>query len=403
MKNRILEALWFPVNEDNLHLRSEQIRVRLRSYMSMIGGQGILLAIFDSIMWNVQPRAALLMYNAVWVLVATIEVVWWWQNRDRVNSIQECTRWHIVFNTFTGAFALFWGAAAIWLFPADLIHQVLLLMLLLGLAAASVSTNTVYQSTFYIWIIGVLVPPIVHFAIVGDGVHWSIAGFATLYFAVLIKSGGEVSAVFLDALGQRIDKERVIEQLLEQQDIANQARSNAESLARIDHLTGLYNRRAFYEIAGPLWSAALRSNRDISVILLDIDHFKMINDNYGHTFGDKVLESVASILRASAREADVVARWGGEEFILILPETNLEAAMTLAERLRASISTMRIDYEHKALSITASFGVVQRAGTCLSIDELTSRADKCLYQAKAEGRNRVSDRSAAASIEALGS
>lgn len=381
-----------PINADNLHLRSEQIRLRLRNYPSMIGGQAVLLVILDWIMWDVLPHAALLMYDAVWVLASSVESAWWWRNRDRINTVQECTRWHIAFVGFTSFFGLFWGGVAFWLFPADLIHQMLMLMLLLGLAGASVSTNTVYPLSFYVWIVGVMVPPILKFASVGDEAHWAIAGFATLYFAVLIKGGGEVGDAFLDALTQRFDKERVIQELLVQQSIANQARSDAEHLARTDHMTGLNNRRAFNEIVSPLWSTALRSNRDVSLILLDIDHFKVLNDNYGHAFGDKVLGSVASILAVSAREGDVLARWGGEEFILFLPETNLKAAIALAERLRVSISEMRIDYGQAPLSITASFGVVQRADSCLTVDELTSSADKCLYQAKSEGRNRVCDR-----------
>jgi diguanylate cyclase (GGDEF)-like protein len=400
MKNDILEAIWFPINTDNLHLRSEQIRLRLRNYLSMIGGQAVLLVIFDWIMWGVLPHATLLMYDALWALAASVELVWWWRNHERINTVQECNRWHIAFITFTGFLALFWGGMAFWLFPDDLIHQMLLLMLLLGLASASVSTNTVYPISFYVWIVGVMVPPILHFASVGDAVHWAIAGFATLYFAVLIKGGGEVGDAFLDALRLRFDKERVIQELLVQQAIANQARSDAEHLARTDHLTGLNNRRAFYEAVSPVWSTALRSNRDVSLILLDIDHFKVLNDNYGHAFGDRVLGSVASVLEVSAREGDVVARWGGEEFILFLPETNLKSAMALAERLRASISEMRIDYGQTPLSITASFGVVQRAESCQSVDELTSRADKCLYQAKSEGRNRVCDSFAARANEA---
>ncbi len=380
------------INADNLHLRSEQIRLRLRNYSSMIAGQAALLVIFDWIMWDVLPHATLLMYDAAWALVSSVELVWWWRNRDRINTVQECTRWHIAFIVFTGFFALFWGGMAFWLFPDDLIHQMVLLMLLLGLAGASVSTNTVYPLSFYIWIVGVMVPPILRFASEGDQVHWAIAGFATLYLAVLIRGGGVVGDAFLDALRQRFDKERVIQELLVQQSIANEARSEAELLARTDLLTGLNNRRAFYEIATPVWSSGLRNNRNVSAILLDIDHFKVLNDNYGHALGDKVLQSVASILAVSARGGDVVARWGGEEFILLLPETNLQAAKALAERLRVLISEMRVECGQTPLAITASFGVVQRTESCLTIDELTSRADRCLYQAKSEGRNRVCDR-----------
>lgn len=389
MKNKFLSEIWFPITSDNLHLRSEQIRLRLKSYLSMIGGQALLLILFDLIMWNVLPHSTLLMYDLVWALVASVELVWWWRNRERVNTVQECARWHIAFVVFTGFFAVFWGGTALWMFPADFIHQILLVMLLLGLAGASVSTNTIYPISFYIWILGVLVPPILRFSSMGDEVHWAIAGFITLYFLVLIKSGGEVADAFRNALMQRFDKERVIQELVAQQTLVNQACSDAERLARKDYLTGLNNRRAFYEIAGPIWSTALRNNRDVSVILLDIDHFKKINDTYGHSFGDQVLVWVASILAHSAREGDVVARWGGEEFILFMPETNLKAAVAFAERLRVLISEGYIEHAKGGISITSSFGVAQRNASCESIEEVTSMADKCLYQSKRDGRNLV--------------
>ena len=164
----------------------------------------------------------------------------------------------------------------------------------------------------------------------------------------------------------------------------------AERMARIDPLTGLNNRRAFYEVTKPIWGNALRNRRDVSVILFDIDKFKTINDNYGHAAGDEVLVAIASMLAQSAREGDVVARWGGEEFILFLPETNLDAAIAMAERLRVAISEKRMMHAKGEISFTASFGVAQRSESCASIEELTSVADKCLYQSKHEGRNRVS-------------
>jgi diguanylate cyclase (GGDEF)-like protein len=126
------------------------------------------------------------------------------------------------------------------------------------------------------------------------------------------------------------------------------------------------------------------------VIELDVDRFKQINDTHGHGCGDEVLIAVANILARSARDGDVLARWGGEEFILLLPETNLDAAITLAERLRVVISEMRLNCQGKEISFTASFGVAQRTAECESMEAIISIADDFLYQAKREGRNRVS-------------
>ncbi len=172
--------------------------------------------------------------------------------------------------------------------------------------------------------------------------------------------------------------------------ILHSEKSRAELMAKSDPLTSLNNRRAFYDISRPIWSTSLRSRRDVSIIMLDIDNFKNINDGYGHNCGDEVLIAVGSILARSAREGDVLARWGGEEFILLLPETKLDSAVALAERLRMAIAGMHIASAKGTVSFTASFGVAEREESCNSINELVAKADELLLQAKRAGRNQVS-------------
>lgn len=166
------------------------------------------------------------------------------------------------------------------------------------------------------------------------------------------------------------------------------ARLEAEQLARIDPLTGLFNRRAFVEHAGPVLSTAQRGGRPLAVILLDIDHFKAINDSRGHEAGDRTIEAVAALLAATSRAGDVVARWGGEEFIALLPETDAERAAILAERLRAEIAAHAFGSTENPLAVTASFGIAARRGD-ESLDDLIRAADHRLYAAKEGGRNRV--------------
>ncbi len=229
MKKTVLESLRFPVNADNLHIVSEQIRSRLKNYLSMISSQLALLAIFNWLMWSVLSHAALFWYDVLGGLAWSVELLWWWRMRHRTESLEDCTRWHFAFISFTGFLALFWGSSALWLFPPDLIYQSVLLMLLMGLAAASVSTNTVYPASFYVWITGVLVPPIARCISMDGEVYQATAVFIALYYAVLLKSGSEVAGAFRDALVQRMGKERVIQQLVAQQAVVNQARADAES------------------------------------------------------------------------------------------------------------------------------------------------------------------------------
>lgn len=172
--------------------------------------------------------------------------------------------------------------------------------------------------------------------------------------------------------------------------VSQQEKFHAEQMANVDPLTGLNNRRAFYRIAQPIWSNALRKRRGVAAIMLDIDWFKQINDRYGHACGDEVLVALASILAKSARDGDVLARWGGEEFLLFLPETDLDAAIAIAERLRLAVAGAQVSCQSQTITFTASFGVAQRTAQDMSMDELVSAADEYLYRSKREGRNRVS-------------
>jgi len=161
---------------------------------------------------------------------------------------------------------------------------------------------------------------------------------------------------------------------------------NLEESASKDYLTDLYNRRKFNTILNYEISQINRyNNRNLSLILLDIDSFKSLNDTYGHDFGDKVLIDIAKILQISCRDSDVIARWGGEEFAIALPETTIEKGYIVAEKIRRSIETFLFPHD---LTITCSIGLAQ-FHTTDSYESLFKRADEALYTAKASGKNKV--------------
>jgi diguanylate cyclase (GGDEF)-like protein/PAS domain S-box-containing protein len=156
-----------------------------------------------------------------------------------------------------------------------------------------------------------------------------------------------------------------------------------------DHLTGLANRRAFFE-AGELEMGRYRhAPRPTSLIVIDIDHFKQINDSHGHPGGDAVLRHLAVAARAVFREVDVVARVGGDEFAALLPSTDLEGAATVAERLRASIAAHEVHIDGARIAYTVSIGAAEMDEDIAILDDLIKRADQALYAAKACGRNRA--------------
>jgi diguanylate cyclase (GGDEF)-like protein len=176
------------------------------------------------------------------------------------------------------------------------------------------------------------------------------------------------------------------EALSEKIRLLEEANATISHLAATDELTGLYNRRFFNESLTKSLSSARRHSFTVSLIMVDLDNFKTVNDTYGHSAGDRVLQKFADILRSLARTDDVYARWGGEEFIILLTHTACDGAADLAERVRSTVESECVHVT--SLVVTASFGVVElKEGE--DEEALIKRADKALYRAKREGRNRV--------------
>jgi diguanylate cyclase (GGDEF)-like protein len=175
-------------------------------------------------------------------------------------------------------------------------------------------------------------------------------------------------------LASEVEKRRETEALLEQQ-------------ATTDHLTGIFNRSRMSELLHDEWNRVTRYGEPFSLIMFDIDHFKQVNDTLGHHAGDRVLVELTQRVKLVLRESDIFARWGGEEFLLLLPETNLEGAEEVAERCRHAFSTTPVN---GVGTVTASFGVVAYRDEDGSLEHLLQRADAALYEAKHGGRDRVS-------------
>ena len=169
-----------------------------------------------------------------------------------------------------------------------------------------------------------------------------------------------------------------------------QRQRDLDRMTRQDGLTGLFNRKTFTELTQMELERAKRQGTPTSLLLVDLDHFKKINDTHGHPAGDAVLRHVATLLGTGVRNTDLVGRLGGEEFIILLPATTMESAQRLAEKLRQRLQTSPVLWIGKPIQITASFGLaVSTPFLTLAFDALYNSADKALYRAKSSGRNRV--------------
>ncbi len=167
-------------------------------------------------------------------------------------------------------------------------------------------------------------------------------------------------------------------------------KESAQLHARTDYLTGVFNRRHFTELVERELAKAIRYRQPLSLLMIDIDHFKSVNDTWGHHSGDIVLQKVAHLIRDTLREVDILARMGGEEFAAVLVETNTEQAMEVAQRLRTAIAASAIDLPAgQPVQITVSIGLARLAGQDNTLENLLRKADQALYRAKQSGRNNV--------------
>lgn len=172
--------------------------------------------------------------------------------------------------------------------------------------------------------------------------------------------------------------------------LVKEQREKVRQLARRDQLTGLYNRREFESRFEEEFERARRYDLNLAVLMLDLDHFKEVNDTYGHQAGDTVLQRVGQVMKSSSRQVDIAGRYGGEEFTMVLPETDEDGGANVAERVKDKVEQLDFETEDgEAFSVTTSIGVAGLRGNERNHEDLIRRADEALYRAKEAGRNRV--------------
>ncbi len=187
-----------------------------------------------------------------------------------------------------------------------------------------------------------------------------------------------VCLIFYDVTGVAVNKR--------QRESAN---TKLQELALRDGLTGLLNRRYWESCLEHEFARYQRYDNQVSLVMMDIDQFKKINDSFGHQAGEEVIRTAARLTEQLARETDFCGRYGGEEFAILLPDTSLEGAEQFAERLRESIERQQIEHQGTPLTFTVSVGVAGITPDIEKYQDLIERADKALYRSKAEGRNRT--------------
>jgi diguanylate cyclase (GGDEF)-like protein len=270
-----------------------------------------------------------------------------------------------------------WGIGALVLMAKDdMLSQAITLLFAVGMAGSAVSTYSAYRSMTLTAIGLVLLPSTTWMLLQPLPMQRGLALSTLLFSVFVIRATRELSNALQTSF-------RLTHEMAQAHRIASHA-------AQTDVLTGINNRRAFFERADQLLSYCQRHQHPLCVLVMDLDHFKAINDTYGHHAGDMVLRQVGELLQTSFRAADLCGRLGGEEFAMVLADTPIEAGLSMAEQLRRDISQLTVELSQgQTLQVTVSLGVVAAHLSSDDLPMLLQRADEAMYRAKARGRNRV--------------
>lgn len=359
-----------------MQVRADRLQLLFRqSFLATFGSVGGALAL-SWLQHDLGNHSVIAPWLITLCLAGMVRLGLFWAYHRSAPQQRTPARWEGVYWTTLVFTAGAWGIGAFLLMSRDnLLSQVITLFFAIGMAGSAISAYSAYRS-MTLAAVGLVLLPTTLWLLTEPGAEQRLLAFTTLAFSIfVVRATRELSEALQSLL--RLRRELEIEHRI------------ASNAARTDELTGLNNLRAFKEQADTVFAYTRRYGLPLCALLVDIDHFKQINDTHGHAAGDRVLQAVAQRLKTALREADLCGRLGGEEFGVLLAGTDLHEAQRIAEKLRLAIQAIVVPMNDTTLHVTISIGVAEAGSACPDTTTLLAQADAAMYQAKSKGRNRV--------------
>lgn len=364
-----------------MQVRSDQLQLLFRqSFLATFGSVGG-AAVLSWLQYDRGNGSVI----APWLLAlcgaGIVRLILFWAYNRSAQELRTPARWEGVYWATLVLTAGVWGLGAFLVMSRDdLVSQVITLFFAIGMAGSAISAYSAYRS-MTLAAVGLVLLPSTLWLLFQPGTEQRLLAITALAFSAFVaRATRELSSALQSLL--RLRRELEIEHRI------------ASNAARTDELTGLNNLRAFKEQADSIFAYTRRYDLPLCALLLDIDHFKQINDTYGHAAGDQVLRAVAQQLKAGLRETDLCGRLGGEEFGVLLAGTDMSEALQIAEKLRLAVQATEVAINDRTLRVTISVGLAEADATCPDASYLLAKADTAMYFAKSNGRNQVHQTSA---------
>lgn len=362
------------MDEKQKYIHIEKIKLLYQHSLTPILLSAVASFFLVAALWSSANQNHLLIWLAITISFACFRTALLFKFRRAKPEGDAILNWEAPYSISLLIVFLCWSIGLIWIMPTNNLSAVFILNTFsIGLAGAAISW---YSPLRYLQMASIslaLIPMIIMLFTLGhQETFWVGVAACCMYVSCMITS------VLL---------QKTFNGNLELTYDLAQAKLEAENMAGTDSLTGLNNRRAFFDKAESLFAYCKRNHQPISALMLDVDHFKKINDSYGHAAGDIALRNLARLLNENLRQSDLSCRFGGEEFAVLLPNTTSKEAVEMANMLRKMMMTTIIALaDENALSLTASFGISETGET---VEDLLNHADKAMYAAKNNGRNHV--------------
>lgn len=360
----------------DIQVRTDQLQLLFRqSFLATFGSVGGAL-VMSWLQRDLGNHSVIAPWLITLCLAGTIRMVLFWAYSRSAPEHRTPARWEGVYWVTLVFIAGTWGIGALLLMSSNnLLSQIITLFFVVGMAGSAISAYSAYRYMPLI-AVGLVLLPTTLWLLTEPGTEQRLLALTTLTFsAFVVRATRELSGALQSLL--RLRRELEIEHRI------------ASNAARTDELTGLNNLRAFNEQADTMFAYTRRYSVPLCALLLDIDHFKQINDTHGHAAGDKVLQAVVRRIKTTLREADLCGRLGGEEFGVLLAGTDMHEAVQIAEKLRLAVQAIEVPINGTTLQVTISVGVAEAGSACTDISTLLAQADAAMYHAKSNGRNQV--------------
>jgi diguanylate cyclase (GGDEF)-like protein len=365
----------------------EQVRL-LYEHPSLIVVNIVNALLVVAVLWSAFPRRALALWFALFlILIPARLLIARLQGRRRWPAARAAA-WSVVGSAVTGGA---WGLLACAIVStSDIAYQVFIVFVLGGMTAGAVLLDAAYLPAFFAFVLPIILPATFAFMLRGDLMSIAMGGMLAIFAAVQAVVGYRTNRWIVDTLRLQAQRENLTADLYRTTAELTRREAILRIMANHDELTGLFNRYYLFETMAREMRRAQRLQAPITIAILDIDHFKDFNDNFGHEAGDEVLRTIGAFLQRSVRGSDIVCRYGGEEFVLAFFDSDTLAALPRLAQICEGIKDTPCACRGLPLpGVTLSVGVAQYPAHSKTVDGLIRAADRALYAAKKAGRDRI--------------